>query len=633
MTQSSGSALALASRLRALSDPELAALVRSREIRETGIRDYFDLADKLLDRNSIQSALTGLDRRTLLTLSLIAELSSSSSIASVTEVAKTLDAIEHPNVAQLPSTVQDRAERLAARALIAIEPEGFVCYDAVREQLHTWPTLGLPSAEELAAPIPGLLGPVGQVDATTVDHVAAENAFATATSVAELATMLGTEPARELARGGLGLPDTKRLTAVANTTADRLPALLQLAARAGILTVVNGRWGPTSHAAEWALLPAPQRWGRLAGSWVTSLPNDIRFILADRSHSVWGEHFEEYLAWLYPAADPKLRARIDVQVQGASLLGIIADNAPSNPGTQLLVNGQAAAEEAMALSFPADVENVYLQHDLSIVSPGPLAPPLDVRLRIMADVESRAQASTYRVTAESINRALSRGETAASILEFFSGISLTGIPQPLDYLVAESAARFGSLRVGTVTNSTMGAVSYIHSDDENLLDTVLVDQRLSSLGLRRSSRGWLVSRFTRDIVYWSLVDARYPAAAEDGDQQLVQLDRHTWVREPAAAADTTSADAATALVARLREAAAATANDSETPWLQRQIELAIKAKMTLTVTVGMPDGTHIDYLLEPASLAGGRLRARDRKADIERTLPLSYIVAVTDGPE
>jgi hypothetical protein len=44
----------------------------------------------------------------------------------------------------------------------------------------------------------------------------------------------------------------------------------------------------------------------------------------------------------------------------------------------------------------------------------------------------------------------------------------------------------------------------------------------------------------------------------------------------------------------------------------------------------MPDGSHVDYQLEPASVASGRGRARDRKSDIERTLPLSSIVSV--GP-
>ena len=44
----------------------------------------------------------------------------------------------------------------------------------------------------------------------------------------------------------------------------------------------------------------------------------------------------------------------------------------------------------------------------------------------------------------------------------------------------------------------------------------------------------------------------------------------------------------------------------------------------------MPNGDDVDYQLEPASMGGGRLRARDRKSDIERTLPLSSIVSV--GP-
>jgi hypothetical protein len=56
--------------------------------------------------------------------------------------------------------------------------------------------------------------------------------------------------------------------------------------------------------------------------------------------------------------------------------------------------------------------------------------------------------------------------------------------------------------------------------------------------------------------------------------------------------------------------------------------MAIKGKLGLTVTVRMPDGSLLDLQLEPASVAGGRLRARDRKSDLERTLPLSSIAAV-----
>ena len=46
---SSGSVLALAARLRSLDDEALARLVSARGIREHGIRDFFDLAEALLD--------------------------------------------------------------------------------------------------------------------------------------------------------------------------------------------------------------------------------------------------------------------------------------------------------------------------------------------------------------------------------------------------------------------------------------------------------------------------------------------------------------------------------------------------------------------------------------------------------
>ena len=45
----------------------------------------------------------------------------------------------------------------------------------------------------------------------------------------------------------------------------------------------------------------------------------------------------------------------------------------------------------------------------------------------------------------------------------------------------------------------------------------------------------------------------------------------------------------------------------------------------------MPNGTVVDYLIEPASVSSGRLRAHDRRSAIERTLPLSSIVRLLTG--
>ena len=157
--------------------------------------------------------------------------------------------------------------------------------------------------------------------------------------------------------------------------------------------------------------------------------------------------------------------------------------------------------------------------------------------------------------------------------------------------------------------------------------TLAVDQSLASVGLRQSGPHRLLSRFSPDVVFWALSDARYPVAAEDHDGNIVRLRRHRLAPAPVVAA---KADPITALLDRVLEEPGGEA--TEQAWLARQLEAAARAKETLTVTVRMPGGDTADYLLAPASVANGRLRARDRKADIERTLPLSAIASVAPAP-
>ena len=52
-----------------------------------------------------------------------------------------------------------------------------------------------------------------------------------------------------------------------------------------------------------------------------------------------------------------------------------------------------------------------------------------------------------------------------------------------------------------------------------------------------------------------------------------------------------------------------------------------KARSAVVVTVNLPSGP-TEFVLEPTGIGGGRLRARDRASDIERTLPLSSILEV-----
>ncbi|CAN5137186.1 hypothetical protein BH11ACT4_BH11ACT4_07970 [soil metagenome] len=624
MPASSDSALALAGQLRSLSDAQLAALLGARELRESGIRDFFDLAEALLDPDSVQQALGRLDRPTLAALAALSELGE----ASARDVAAHLTALGSRDQAQGAALDELVAARLADAerlALVTAAKSGSYAVPAsVTRQLATWAELGLPDAAELAtAPAPAALAPVSQVDAKFTDHIAAEHAFSTTTEISELLSALQRESARELARGGIALPDSKRLASAMGVDLDRVPGLLEIAARAGLAALDAGRWMPTTASSGWLSGSSGERWSLLAGAWLDRLPGDIRGILASRAHATWGERLDEYVNWLFPAGGAWMHDRVLVYTRDAELLGITAANVPSTPGVALLVDGAEAAAPVMSALFPPEVEQVYLQHDLSVVSPGPLAPRIDARLRTIADVENRALASSYRVSTASVYRAMAAGETAETITEFLLGISLTGIPQPLEYLLGEAAERFGLVRVGALEDGSDR--SYVRSADTSLLRTMVVDHNLATLGLQRVGER-LETRFDFAVVFWTLSEARYPVAAEDAAGEIIVLER----RQAARATQPAPGASAISLVEKLRLGSSSDPEVTGKAWLARQLDVAIKGKVALTVTVRMPDGADVDYQLEPASVAGGRLRARDRKADIERTLPLANIVSV--GP-
>jgi hypothetical protein len=464
-----------------------------------------------------------------------------------------------------------------------------------------------------------------------VDRGAGDRAFGTLSAVTELLHALRQEPARRLSRGGVALPDARRLGAAAGIEADEVELLLDIAARAG-LADTGSEWAPSAGSSEWLGLSRVERWSALARGWLERLPDELHELLRQRAHAVWGQGLLDYLRWLYPAGGAWILERTTQAAREAELLGITGGSTPSTPGTALLVDGPEAATAAMAELFPAEVDKVYLQPDLSIIAPGPLLAPIDDRLRGMAEAETRGLASSYRMTAGSVTRALTSGETVPAIRDFLSGISLTGIPQPLEYLLTDTAQRFGTLRVGSLDPGAAapdapdaGAAAYVRSDDAALLRQLVVDPNLAPLGLRRAGDHRIVSRFEASVVFWTLADARYPVVAEDASGQVVALRRE----RRAGAGATPSDDTAAILVQRVRAVAAGEPEETSQAWLARQLELAIRNKLTVTVGVRLPDGTEAEYLLEPAAIAGGRLRARDRRADIERTLPLSSITAVT----
>ncbi|MEN0083658.1 MAG: helicase-associated domain-containing protein [Leifsonia sp.] len=619
--------LALAARLRELGDAALVGALHRRTYRRTGVSDFFDLADALLDADSVQRALVPLDRPRLAAAVVLGRADEPLSAEEVAERLSAEPATAGIAVDTVVAALDDLTGLLLAHPGDG-DPRRFTVYDAVTAQLAAWPDLGLPSPDDLLrTPPPPALAPVPDTERRFTDRLAAERAFEAVTAVSELLAELAREGARRLQKGGLALPAIKRLAEALSVDAEIVPVALSAAERADLAAVDDGMWLPTDRAATWTHAPTPERWRALAAAWLEALPDDVRALLALRSRAAWGESLREHVAWLHPAAVEEAQERVDAHTRLADWLGITAHQAPSTAGAALVEQGPEAATAAMAELFPAEVDRVYLQHDLTIVSPGPLAPEVETRLRGIADLESRALASTFRLSAASVDRALTAGETAEGIREFLSSISLTGLPQPLDYLVTDAAERHGRVRVREAEGAD-GARSAVRSADATLLRTIQVDQALGSLRLAQGGDGELLSRFPRDVVFWALSDARYPVVAEDAEGREVILRRQRVARARSASVEDRDAE----LVQRLRAAEAEAGDDTGERWLARQLDLAVRARSPIVIEVAMPDGRVVDYLLEPTGVGGGRLRGRDRAADIERTLPLSSVRGVRPAP-
>lgn len=578
-----------------------------------GLRDFFDLADALLAADSLQHCLTRLDRRSLAAL---------------------VDLSEERMPAGDSHTAHDPNERDATEATLAHlrdlvllqdTPQGVTLWPEVAAQLAAWPALGLPNPHE-DAPEPGTnaTGPISQASAA----VAAEHAFTATAAMAELLFDLEREPAKLLATGILGRPGTRRLAELLRVDEPNVASFISIAEHAGLASRINGKLVPSDNHRDWLERSPANRWAIIADGWARTHWSDIRQRLA-KHHFTDGSGIPLWLEWNYPGGREWLPQLTALWLDETEMLGITVHKTISTIGSHLLAGEIDTAVSVLTAALPTPVDRLYLQHDLTAVATGPLDTRVDTRLRTMADVDGHTIASRYRFTNASITRAISSGETAATILEFLESITLSGIPQPLEYLISETASRHGLLRIGPLPTGDPHALSYIRSNDEVLLRTVLIDRTLASLRLRPRDSEYLVSSFERNQLYGALRDAKYPVAMEDSEGHIIAtrpMPTTNSVALKSVAAE--RIDPYLALITRLRVADENAPEDSGEAWLARQLDSAIRTKSAVMVSVRMPNGKVVDYQLEPASVSGGRLRARDSHSDIERTLPLSSIAAV-----
>jgi Helicase conserved C-terminal domain len=442
--------------------------------------------------------------------------------------------------------------------------------------------------------------PTQRCDPALVDSTAAGAALELLRHIERLLAEWSADPPPVLRSGGLGIRDIRRTARALNVDEITVTFLTEVALAAGLITSTDDRpgialWLPTVAADAWLAAPPQRRWAALAQAWfelprlpglagvrddkdrpLAPLSDDLRQprapfqrrrileVIAELPAGKALRRADELaavLAWRAPRLEGRRRDEVvGWTVQEATTLGVLALGALSRAGRVLLREGPAAAAAALLTVLPKPVDHVLVQADRTVVAPGPLEPGLAKEIGLVADVESAGGATVYRITEDTVRRALDAGRSAADLHELFRTRSKTPVPQSLSYLIDDVGRRHGRLRGGA-------AAAFLRCDDEVLLTELLAHPVAARCRLRRLAPTVLVSPLTLAALLEEVRGAGFLPVAEGTDGEVVDLRagaRRAPVRAPhrTIALPTPSEEQLAALVARVRAGDAATVPES-----------------------------------------------------------------------
>lgn len=515
--------------------------------------------------------------------------------------------------------------------------------------------------------------PTSERSAALVDKAAAGAAFEAVRRLELLVDGWGAAPPAALRSGGLGVRDLRAAAARLHVDEPTAALLVELAHESGLVTNAadrdgNPSWLPTDLFDTWSARPVAERWTSLARAWLASDRTPSLVGQRDPAGKTWNALVPELvnpmvretrrmtlaqlallppgrvlaagtgvpglvarLAWLRPRRPSQRTQQVVHTLAEAAVLGVTALDGLASFARALLEGGDPAP--ALAGLLPEPVDHVLLQADLTAVAPGPLEPALARNLQLVADVESRGGATVYRFTPASVRRALDAGWSAAELHGFLASVSRTPVPQPLTYLVDDTARTFGSIRVGH-------AEAFLRADDETALAELLHHPRAASLGLRRIAPTVLVSTTPVDVLLPRLreLGAAPVVEAPDGTVHVARPDqlraRTPRSRRPRAAAGAHESARVAAVVTAIRagdEAAAArpTGGGGLSPaGALAALREAVETRAAVVISYVDNHGTITDRVVSPVRVEDGRLVAVDRRADDTRSFAVHRIRSV-----
>ncbi|HIW90769.1 MAG TPA: helicase-associated domain-containing protein [Candidatus Corynebacterium avicola] len=385
-----------------------------------------------------------------------------------------------------------------------------------------------------------------------VDGAAVSRIVDTARIVAEVLEEMGRSPLRPLNAGGVGVREITRLAKSLDQSPETTRETLALCHHADLIgrgvplpspqdaTGPDEQWAVTDRGARYVSAPLSRRWAMLLDGWSRSEHAPSGSVVAQDAHLLEETLDRSRLAalrglvagvvtvadgadhasalWRTRPAVASVTAQddLDQTLVEAVSLGLLADGAASSAAHVLAEledtsdtgTSEDVLTDRLSRILPAPVSMLIIQGDMTILAPGLLDTETELMLRQFAEVESTGMASVWRVTRQSMERAVDAGLDSSDILGFLAGMA-PEIPQALTYLVEDTVRTHR--RVEPVVATT--AASVLTAPDADTMTALLASPAAEEVGLHRIAPTVAVSSTQLSVVLDAL----------DEDGQLVRV--------------------------------------------------------------------------------------------------------------
>ena len=482
------------------------------------------------------------------------------------------------------------------------------------------------------------------------DSVGGEVAYRLVKQAEQLLDAWSVSPPPVLRSGGLSARDLTKAAELLDIDEAAASLIIELTHAANLLAIdyhQEPTWAPTTSYDIWRIKDVATKWESLVLAWWNSAR--AMFLIGekdekgDRINALQGgldrlgiplidlrtltleamqfgstnaEQMANWVSWHRPRRDKKIIHKVVLATLAqAELLGVSGMGRMTTAGKELLHHQQIA--NYVAEHLPVPIDYIMVQADLTAVAPGPLVADLDREMNLLAEIESRGAATVYRFTEASIRRGLDHGKAAEGIKNMLAKASKTPLPQPLIYLIEDTARKHGAIRLGT-------APSYLRSDDFTLLDALMRDARVTALMPQRIAPTIVVFQADPEDAAAVLSQSGYTPTLETADGSTLirarqprraTIDNNTNRLEHPT--DEVLADAVKAL--RQGDAAAPSArpknavrlSTTETVAVLRE---AVEKKQKVWIGYANESGREVEHVVQPIRMAAGKLSAFDQRS-------------------